>query len=286
MELTRARIKGVIADRSELASIVARESAETIVGAAAGRRVAATRRLLSPAAHLVARRFVQYDRVLGERGPHHGATWIVERATGGVAVDGADRVPKSGPLLVVANHPGLADAVSLLVALRRDDAWIVAADFPFLRAMRGANQRFLFVRDGRAARLSALRAIVARLRRGECVVLFPAGGLEPDPSVAARAALASLSSWSRSVELIARLAPRTQVLPAVVSGVVSKAAFENPLARRRAPEREQQRFASLLQLAFPPYQRVLVEVRFAPALAVASGVHAAVLDAMRGLMAT
>ena len=274
----------MIADRSELASIVARESAETIVGAAAGRRVAATRRLLSPAAHLVARRFVQYDRVLGERGPHLGAAWIAERAIGGVTVDGADRVPRSGPLLVVANHPGLADAVSLLVALRRDDAWVVAADFPFLRAMRGANQRFLFVRDGCAARVVALRHIASRLRRGDAVLLFPAGGLEPDPAVSPVAAMNALDAWSRSIESITRLAAGTLVLPALVSGVVSRAAFDHPLSRRRTPQRERQRFASMLQLAFPPLQRVTVGVRFGAPLMSGAGLHDAALASMRALM--
>ena len=275
------------ADRTqlaEIAAIVARESAETLVGAVAGLRVATARRLIAPAAHFVARRFVEYDNALAMRGPRAGATWIASRAISGVVVRGSEHVPATGPLLIVANHPGLADAVSLLHAVGRDDMWIVAADFPFLRAMRGANRRFLFVRDGRAARLSALRAIVGRLRRDDAVLLFPAGALEPDPAVAPAAALASLASWSRSVELIARLAPRTHVLPTVVSGVVSRAAFDHPLARRRAPAREQQRFASLLQLAFPAYQRVTVDVRFALAMDATRGIRAGVIDAMRALM--
>jgi acyltransferase-like protein len=274
----------VIADRREIASIVARESAETIVGATAGLRVTAARRLLSPAAHLVARRFVEYDRMLGERGPLAGASWVSQRATAGVVVHGGDRVPRTGPLLVVANHPGLADAVALLMALGRDDAWIVAADFPFLRAMRGANQRFLFVHEGCAARISALRHIVTRLRRGDAVLLFPAGGLEPDPAMSPVAAMDTLDTWSRSIESITRLAAGTLVLPALVSGVVSRAAFDHPLARRRAPQRERQRFASMLQLALPLLQRVTVGVRFGTPLSSGAGLHDATLASMRALM--
>jgi len=56
--------------------------------------------------------------VLGEQGPHRGAEWIAARATGGLTVRGAEHVLASGPLLVVANHPGLADAVSLLANAR------------------------------------------------------------------------------------------------------------------------------------------------------------------------
>src|SRR5437016_13556388 len=105
----------------------------------------------------------------------HGPAWIVNDATGGLAVEGRERVPDRGPLLVVANHPGLSDAMALLAALGREDAWIVTANYPFLRAMRLASRRFLFVSDGRADRLSDFRRIVSRLRDGETVLVFPAG---------------------------------------------------------------------------------------------------------------
>ena len=269
------------ASRWDIGAIVARESAETLTGQATGARVAAARRLLRPAAHLVASRFVEYDRALGDRGPVRGAEWIVERATGGIVVDGREHVPPSGPTLVVANHPGLADAVALLAAMRRDDAWIVTADYPFLRALRSAKRRFLFVDD----RCMALRHIVRRLQAGEAVLLFPAGGLEPDPARSPAAARVSLGSWSRSLDLIARLAPDTQIVPAVVSGVVSRTAFQHPLARRRSPVKEQQRFASLLQLAFGMYRHESVHVSFGAALrASTSQLSSAVFASMTELM--
>jgi 1-acyl-sn-glycerol-3-phosphate acyltransferase len=274
-------IQDARADRSRIAGIVARESAETLVGAASGVRLGAMRCLLAPAAHLIARRFVEYDSAFGEHGPHRGAEWVVAHATGGLVVTGAEHIPSSGPLLVVANHPGLADAVSLLASMRRDDAWIVTANYPFLRAMRSASRRFLFVDD----RCTALRHIVRRLRAGDAVLLFPAGGLEPDPAMAPGPAQESLASWSRSIELIARLAPHARIVPAVVRGAVSRAAYDHRLSKRRAPVRERQRFASLLQLALPGYQRELITVSFGAAIsASSSGVQDVVLAAMTGLM--
>jgi 1-acyl-sn-glycerol-3-phosphate acyltransferase len=271
-----------VTTRSELARIVARESAETIVGHEAGRRVSAVRRVLRPAAELIARRFVEYDDALAERGAVGGAEWIVSRATGGVAVSGAANMPATGPALVVSNHPGLADAVALLAAMRRDDAWIVTADYPFLRAMRRASSRFLFV-DGRC---TTLRHIVRRLRDGQAVLLFPAGGLEPDPALAREDALASLGGWSRSIELIARLVPGVRVVPGVVSGAVSRNAFDHPLARRRTPTRERQRLASLFQLAFTRYQRGTVSVTLGTAISARADVVSAVHQTMRDLMET
>jgi 1-acyl-sn-glycerol-3-phosphate acyltransferase len=276
----------VVTQRRQIAEIVARESAETLVGRPAGLRLEVARRLIGPVANHVAGRFITYDRVLGESGMRHGSAWIVDDATGGVAVEGREYVPPRGPLLVVANHPGITDAVALLAALGREDAWILTANYPFLRAMRLASRRFLFVSDDRSDRLSAFRSIVSRLRSGETVLVFPAGGLELDPAVSRDAALASLATWSRSIELLARLAEGTLVVPAAVSGVVSRDAFDHPLAKRRDPLKERQRMATLLQLAFPAYRPGRVSISFGAPIAPRVGydVNAAVIDAMRALI--
>jgi hypothetical protein len=151
--------------------------------------------------------------------------------------------------------------------------------------MRLASRRFLFVSDDRGDRLSAFRRIVARLRSGETVIVFPAGGLELDPDLSRVAALTSLSTWSRSIELLARLARGTVVIPAAVHGVVSRSAFDHPLARRRDVLKERQRMATLLQLARPAYRGQRVSVSFGwPILGGTCDVHAAVLDAMRALI--
>jgi len=276
----------ILTQRRQIARIVARESAETLVGRPAGLRVEVVRRLVGLAAHHVAGRFVAYDRALGEDGLRHGAAWIIDDATGGLVVEGRGYVPTRGPLLVVANHPGLSDAVALLAALDRDDAWIVAASYPFLRALRLASRRFLFVSDDRADRLSTFRGILARLRAGETVVVFPAGRLELDPSLSSAAALASLTTWSRSVGRLAQLAEGTLVVPAAVRGVVSRSAFDHPLARRLGVLKDRQRMATLLQLALPSYQANRVSISFGLPID-ASGapdVHAAVIDSMHALI--
>jgi 1-acyl-sn-glycerol-3-phosphate acyltransferase len=282
---TETRASPFLTQRCQIAQIVARESAETLVGRPAGLRVEIVRRLVGPVANHVAGRFVSYDRALGEAGMSHGSAWIVDDATGGLAVEGRERVPADGPLLVVANHPGLSDVIALLAALGRDDAWIVTADYPFLRAMRLASRRFLFVSDDHADRLSAFRSIVSRLRRGETVIVFPAGRLELDPALSRAAALGSLATWSRSIELLARLVDDTVVVPAAISGVVSRSAFDHRLSRHRELPKERQRMATLLQLAFPRYRANCVTIRFGePIRGDARDVHATVIEAMHALI--
>jgi 1-acyl-sn-glycerol-3-phosphate acyltransferase len=283
---TDTRLSPALTQRRQIAQIVARESAETLVGRVAGVRDEVVRRLIGPVAHHVAGRFVPYDHARGESGLPDGSAWIVDDATGGLAVKGRDLVPAHGPLLVVANHPGLSDAVAILAALGREDAWIVTANYPFLRAMRLASRRFLFVSDDRGDRLSAFRRIVARLRAGETVIVFPAGNIELDPALSREAALASLTTWSRSIELLARLARDTVVVPAAISGVVSRSAFDHPLAKRRGAAKERQRMATLLQLALPAYRANRVSIRFGAPIVPRVGydVHTAVIDAMRALI--
>jgi 1-acyl-sn-glycerol-3-phosphate acyltransferase len=275
----------VLTQRRQIAQILARESAETLVGGPAGFRVEVVRRLMGPVANLIAGRFVAYDRALGD-GLRHGSAWIVDEATGGLAVEGWERVPAQGPLLVVANHPGLSDAMALVAALSREDAWIVTANYPLLRAMRLASRRFLFLSDDRADQLSAFRGIVSRLRDGQTVIVFPAGGLELDPALSRVAALASLATWSRSLELLARVARDVLVVPAAVRGVVSRSAFDHPLAKRRGVLKERQRMATLLQLALPGHRPNRVRVRFGMPIAPAgaSDLHAVVIDAMQALI--
>jgi 1-acyl-sn-glycerol-3-phosphate acyltransferase len=249
-------------------------------------RVEIVRRLIGlPASH-VARRFVSFDGALGEAGMRDGAAWIIDDATGGLTVEGHGSVPARGPLLVVANHPGLSDAMALLAALGRDDVWIVTANYPLLRALDLASRRFVFVSDDPAGRRSAFRRIVSRLRAGETVVVFPSGGLELDPALSRVAALASLTTWSRSIGLLARLAVGTVVVPAAIRGVVSRSAFDHPLARRRGVLKERQRMATLLQLALPGYQVNRVGISFGSPITTSGtkDVHEAVIDAMRTLL--
>lgn len=87
------------------------------------------------------------------------------------------RIPASGRLLIVANHPsGALDALALLdlVGSVRRDVKIVANDL--LSALDGLQDLLLPVRilGGRPS-ADSLRAIEAALNAEQCVIVFPAG---------------------------------------------------------------------------------------------------------------
>lgn len=87
------------------------------------------------------------------------------------------RIPGSGRLLIVANHPsGALDALALLDAVGRvrRDVRIVANDL--LSALEPLSGVLLPIRVlGGRPRADSLRAVEAALEREECVILFPAG---------------------------------------------------------------------------------------------------------------
>src|SRR5207245_10646947 len=87
-----------VTQRRQIAQIVARESAETLVGRSAGLRVEVVRRLVRPVADHVAGRFGTYDLALCESGMTDGSAWIVDDATRVLAIEGRRQLPAHGPL--------------------------------------------------------------------------------------------------------------------------------------------------------------------------------------------
>jgi hypothetical protein len=220
--------------------------------------------------HRPARRFAQlalgFDHCVGTQGLAAGSAWLLQRMTAGLEIGGAHHLPSSGPLLVLANHPGMTDTVALLAALAaRPDLRVIAGDRPFLRALQHVAPSLILLPEGGGAHLQVLRAAVAHLQQGGALLNFPAGCIEPDPAtLGRRQALDSLQRWSDSMVLLTRRVPQTRWLVALVSNVVSAQAQRHPLTvlRRRAADKE--KLAAALQVALPRYQRMVARVDFGP----------------------
>lgn len=94
-------------------------------------------------------------------------------------IDAADlaRIPASGRLLIVANHPsGALDALALLDAVGRVRADVRIIANEWLAAVPQLEGLMLPVRVfGGKSGAQRLRAIEQALRAGQCVIVFPAG---------------------------------------------------------------------------------------------------------------
>lgn len=266
--------------REERVEVLARVCADDLIaafglgslGPGAGRSLL---RLLSAVpARRLARQIATYDAIVGERGLPAGGSWALAQMARGAEVEGREGVPREGPLLVVSNHPGLADAAALFAAMPRTDLRVIAAERPFLSALPNTSRALITIPedpDGRPdGRSRAVRAAARHLRAGGAVLTFPGGRIEPDPAVLPGAAEA-LAEWSGSVDLFARLVPGLAVVPAVVSGVISASALRNPLALVRRDPRDRRWLSATLQMLIPALRDVTTRVEFGPPLREAGG---------------
>jgi hypothetical protein len=204
-----------------------------------------------------------YDEIVGEAGLPAGGAWALEQMARRVEVSGADGVPQEGPLLVVSNHPGLADAVALFAAMPRSDLRVVAAQRPFLSALPNTSRALITISENSQGSSTVVRRAARHLKAGGAVITFPGGKIEPDPAVLPGASEA-LGAWSGSVDLFARLVPDLAVVPAVVSGVISRAALRNPIARIRRDPRDREWLAATFQMLVPALRNVTTRVEFGP----------------------
>ena len=224
-----------------------------------GRRVLEL--LCKPAARRFAEAVFAYDEAVGRTCLCEGAATILRQNVASLHASGVACIPPDGPLLVVANHPGLTDTVALFASLPRKDLCIVAADRPFLRAITETSKRIIYLKERSDFQITALREVVRRLDEGRAVLIFPGGQIEPDPSISTDAAKA-LEGWSRSLGLIVRLAKDIRVVTAIVSGVSSPNAQRHPLTKIRRAKKDRERLGAVLQLMMERYRSVEVKVCF------------------------
>jgi 1-acyl-sn-glycerol-3-phosphate acyltransferase len=222
--------------------------------------------LCRPAARRFADEIRTYEGHVGAHGLAAGAAWALRRHTRRVLVAGQATVPRQGPLLVVANHPGVTDTLALFASLPRPDLRVVATDRPFLRALTNTSRHLIYLSESGADRPTALRAAARYLRDGGAVLTFPGGQIEPDPALRPEAS-AALARWSDSIGVLVRLAPSLRVVPAVVSGVLSARAQRHPLTRLRRAQADRERLGAMLQILLPAFREVVVRVAFGPPLA-------------------
>ena len=150
--------------------------------------------------------------------------------TSGFELSSAEAIPKTGPLLAVANHPGMYDSIGAIVTVGREDVRVVAARREFFRVLPNISRHLLTIEKDASLRLEAMRHIIQALRDGQAVIIFPSGRLEPEPALLPGAA-AALEQWSGSVGIFLSKVPETRLLPILISQTLSPKAWNSWLAR-------------------------------------------------------
>ncbi len=249
------------------------------------------RRMFRPAARRFARTAHEFDTRVGVHGLAQGSAWLVDRMTAGIVTAGLEHVPPQGPVVILANHPGMTDTVALFTSLAcRPDLRVIASDRPFLRALPNVARQLIFLPDDEeGGHMAVIRAAGRHLQEGGALLTFPAGEIEPDPGTfGPQRAAASLQNWSSSYALFARLVPRTRFVPALVSHVISPDAQRHPLTLLYRTARGKERFAATLQVVLPRYRDLVARVTFGNSpnvgLAGAQALGASIAAQMRELI--
>jgi 1-acyl-sn-glycerol-3-phosphate acyltransferase len=177
---------------------------------------------------------------------------LLARFTRGWDVDGAEHLPKDGPLLVVANHPGVVDSIALLGVLERPDVHLLVNERPTLQVLPNASRHFIYMDEHDPARVDIMREIIRLLRSGESVALFPKGTLEPDPA-RYPGALASLANWSQSLGVFLSQAPDAALQLVLMRNVLSQQAWQHPVARLGKSQKQRHQIGMILQTALQQF---------------------------------
>jgi len=225
------------------------------------------RHLFRPAARRFALTAHEFDMRVGNEGLAQGSAWLMSRMTAGLVTSGLEHVPSRGPVVVLANHPGMTDTVALFTSLAsRPDLRVIASDRPFLRALPNVVRQLILLPDDARGHMAVIRTAARHLQEGGALLTFPAGDIEPDPATfGPQRAVASLESWSDSFALFARSAPMARFVPALVSNVISPEAQRHPFTRLRRTAHNREKLAAAMQVALPRYHGLVARVAFGSA---------------------
>lgn len=210
------------------------------------------------------------DKQIGLEGIRAAAHTSLTRMGQTTIVSNAVSVPKEGPVLILANHPGAYDVAHLLAATPRDDSRVIAGTDAFDLLPHGKHH-FLYTSNAKRKRKlgETTQMIIDALRKGECIMMFPRGAIEPDPRWLP-GARQTLQHWRRSMERIAESVPDLTTVPASLSGSLSRKALEHWSVRFYGNQMLRARGAAILQtgssLARPDQWRTDVSVQFGTAL--------------------
>lgn len=192
---------------------------------------------------------LEVNRRIDEDSINEAAHFLISYVSHPPRVVGNEHVPREGPLLVVANHPGTVDAAGIIAALPRQDIRIIAGYTFFVEQMDHLARHMIFRHLDAPSQVHVVRAAVRHLSEGGCLMLFPAGKIEPDPSILPGAADA-MDEWFRSPELFLRQVPETTVQPVIVSHVLLLKFVNHIIARTRKDPYTRLRTAEMLQIIY------------------------------------
>ena len=131
----------------------------------------------------------------------------------------------------------------------RPDLKIIIGEIPPYRYLPHVSQHIIFSPNVKNTfgRMGTVRNAIHHLKGGGALLIFPRGGIEPDPAFMPQPDV-EFHQWSRSLEILVRNVPQTQVLITIVSGVIAQEAMHHPITWFRKARPDRQRLAFIYQM--------------------------------------
>jgi 1-acyl-sn-glycerol-3-phosphate acyltransferase len=209
-------------------------------------------RILHRLAMLPARRFArimhEFDQQVANQTLWEATRGILPHFTRSWQVVSSTSLPETGPLLAICNHPGAADSLAAMAVLQRPDVHFLVIKRPMLTVMPNVSRHMVYLEEDNPTRFTMIRKLIHILQRGESLLLFPRGSLEPDPGLYP-GALESIQKWSDSLGLLLSRVPETRIQLVLIRDVVSPQAWRHPFARMASRSKTRHQIAMILQTA-------------------------------------
>jgi hypothetical protein len=258
----------------DLVAAIRSSITDEICYAISGSRTGFLRWLSGPLFYLPANKFAhifaRFDEEVGRTGLNSGTKLLLTDFSLKMTTQGTENIPATGPLLLVANHPGTYDSVVIPSCIPRKDLKMVVSDVRVAHSLRSAIQYFVPVPLDPGAisgRMLALRSMVDHLQSGGALVIFARGEVEPDPAVAP-GAYEDIANWSPSLEIMLRKVPDTWLQIIIASHMLLPQFTNSPIIKIRRSPPQQQKLAEFIQviqqLISPKSVDASVRLSFAP----------------------
>lgn len=194
-----------------------------------------------------ARIMADVDAAVGVGGPPAGCQTMLDALGVKTAVMGIENIPKTGPAIILANHPGAYDSMAIGSVIPRTDLKAIVGRTRLYQVLPNIHPKVIYASEIRSENMTTLRQAVLHLKQGGSLLQFGSGLIEPDP------ALQPLDDsvfkrWSPSIELFMRKVPETLLIPTIASNVLLKRFANHPLTRLRRAPIDQRRLAEFMQI--------------------------------------
>lgn len=188
------------------------------------------------------------DREVAAGGVCAGARWILPRFVKSYEARGVENIPRHGPLVIASNHPAFVDSVVISAHIERPDYKVIIGNIPFFKNLPHLSQHAIFApeKSDTVGRMQVIRDSIRHLQRGGALLIFPRGGIEPDPQSMPHPDC-EFSHWSRSLEIFMQRVPELQTMVTMASGVIARSAIRHPITWLRRTRPDRQRLAFIYQ---------------------------------------